>query len=65
MNFGNIISNHSINKMYNYATWIQTALLFILKLKMFMKTLQMILKNDLIHQIIKSTDHCLQERIKK
>ena len=23
------------------------------------------LKKDLIHQIMKSTDHCLQERIKK
>ena len=29
------------------------------------KDLQMMLKKDLIHQIMKSTDHCLQERIKK
>ena len=31
--------------MLNYVTWILTALLIILKLKMFMKTLQMMLKN--------------------
>ena len=36
-----------------------------IKLKMFMKILQMMLKKDLIHQIIKSIDHCLQERLKK
>ena len=32
---------------------------------MFMKILQMMLNKDLIDQIMKSTDHCLQERIKK
>ena len=46
----------------NYATWIQTALLFRLKLRMFMKILQMILKKDLIHQITKSIDYYLQEK---
>ena len=65
MTFGMIILNQCIRTMQNYATWIQAALLFIIKLKMFMKTLQMMLKKDLIHQIIKSTDYCLQERIKR
>ena len=43
----------SISKMQNYVTWIQSALLFILKLKMFMKMFQMMLEKDLIHQIMK------------
>ena len=30
-----------------------------------MKTLQMMLKDDLTHQIMKLTDHCLQEKMKK
>ena len=55
-----IISNQSIRTMQNYVAWIQAALLFILKLKMFMKTLKVMLKKDL-----KSTDHLLRERIKK
>ena len=38
--------------MQNYAKWIQIILSFILKLKMFMKVLQMMLKKDLIHQIM-------------
>ena len=42
MNFGMIILNRSIKTMQNYVTWIQTASL---KLKMFMKILQMMLKN--------------------
>ena len=61
MNFGMIKLNQSIKIMQNYATWIQTASLFILKLKMFMKILHMMLKKYLIHQIMMSTDHCLQE----
>ena len=32
---------------------------------MAMKALQMILKKDLIHRIMKSVDHCLREKIKK
>ena len=40
MNFGVIILNQSISKIQNYSTWIKIALLFILKLKMFMRTLQ-------------------------
>ena len=47
--------------MQNYVAWIHTALLFILKLEIYMKILQMMLKKDLIHQTMKSTDHCLQE----
>ena len=38
------------------------SLSFILRLKMFMKTLEMMLKKDLIHQIMKSKDHCLKEK---
>ena len=41
MNFGTIILNQSISKIQNCVTGIQTALLFKLKLKMFMKILQM------------------------
>ena len=46
------------------------SLLFILKLKMSMKTLLMMLKKDLIQQMMKLNaipliDHCLQEKIKK
>ena len=38
----------------------------ILKLKIFMKTLQMMLKKDVKHEIgMKSPDHCLQERVKR
>ena len=52
MNFGMIILNQCISKMQNYVKWTQIALLFVLKLKMFIKILQMMLKKDLIHQII-------------
>ena len=45
MNFGMIVLNQSIKTMQNYVTWIQKALLFILKLKTFMKILQMMFKN--------------------
>ena len=54
MSFGMIILNQS---MQNSTICIQTALLYIMKLKMFIKTLQMMLKKDLIHQIIQLTDH--------
>ena len=43
-------------QMQNYTTWIQTALLLILKLKMFMKILLVMLKKDFIHQIMQSAD---------
>ena len=36
-----------------------------LKQKIFKKILLMMLKKDLIHQIMKLIGHCLQERIKK
>ena len=66
MNFSIIILNQSINKMKDYGTWIQIALSFILRLKMFMKTSQMMLKkDDLIHQIMQSREHCLQEKKQK
>ena len=38
MNFGMIILKQSVKAKQNYATWILKALLFILKLKIFMKT---------------------------
>ena len=53
MSFGMIILNENINKMQNYATWILIVLSLILKLEMFMKILLMMLKKDLIHQIMK------------
>ena len=56
INFGMTTLNQSIKTMQNYATWVQTALLFILKLKIFMKILQMILKKDLI-QTMNAIDH--------
>ena len=54
MSFGMIILNQS---MQNSTICIQTALLYIIKLKMFIKILQMMLKKDLIHQIIQLKDH--------
>ena len=42
MNFSMITLNQGISTMQNYATWIQIALSFILKIKMFMKAMQMI-----------------------
>ena len=45
-----ITLNQSTKTKQNYAIWIQTDLLFILKLKIFMKTLLMMLKNGLTHQ---------------
>ena len=47
-----VILNRNIKTMQNYVTWILTALLFILKLKIFIKTLQMMLKNGLTPQTI-------------
>ena len=60
-----IILNQIIKTMRNYATWIQTALLFIFKLKMFIKTLQIMLEKDLTHQIMKFRDHCQKGMNKK
>ena len=60
-----IILNQTINTMQDYAIWIQIVLSLILKLNVFKKILQMMLKNDLVHQIMKSIDHCLQEKTKK
>ena len=47
--------------MQNNATWIETILSLILKQNISMR----ILKKDLIHQIMKSIDNYLEERIKK
>ena len=52
LDFGVIMLNLSIKKKQNYVTWILTALLFILKWKIFIMTLIMILKNGLTHQTI-------------
>ena len=43
--------------MQNYVIWILTALLFILKLKVFTEILEMMLKKDLIYKIMKLIDH--------
>ena len=48
--FGMVMLNPSTKTKQNYATWIMAALLFILKLKFFMKTLLMMSKNGLTHQ---------------
>ena len=52
--FGKIILNQSNSKIQHYAIWIQIVLSFTLSLKMFTMTLQMMLKKDLIHQIMKT-----------
>ena len=44
-----ITLNQSAQTKQNYATWILIALLFILKLKVFVKTLLVMLKNCLTH----------------
>ena len=49
MNFGMITLNRNIKTEQNYVTWILAALLFMLKLKDFKKTLLMMLKNGLIN----------------
>ena len=65
MNFGMVILNQNIKTMQNYIIWKLTALLLILKLRMFMNKLQMMLKKDVIHQIMKVIDHCQQKSNKK
>ena len=51
-------------QMQNYITWTQIVSSVISKVKSFIKTLQMMLKKDLIHEIMKLIDHCLQEKMK-
>ena len=53
MNFDMITLNQSTKTKQNYVTWILTALLFILKLKIFMKTLLVMLEDGLIHLTMK------------
>ena len=48
-------------KYQNYATWIQIVLSLILKQKISMRILLMMLKKDLIHQIMKSIEHYLSK----
>ena len=57
----------SITIMQNYVIWTETVLLFILKQKISMKISLMMLKKDLIHEIMSATplnaiDHYLQEK---
>ena len=49
MNFGMITLNQSMETEKNYVTWILTALLVTLKLKIFIKILLVMLKDSLIH----------------
>ena len=46
------LNNVALKTEQNYVTWTLTALLFILKLKIFIKTLLMMLKNGLTHLIM-------------
>ena len=62
MNLSKIMLGQSVKMMQNYVTWIQRALLFILRLKIFMKILKMIMKKDLMHETLKMIDHRLQVR---
>ena len=57
MNFGMIILNENIKTMQNYVIRILTALFFILKLRIFIKILQKMLKTAMIYQIMKLIDH--------
>ena len=57
--------NHEQMKKDHNVTFIQTASLFILKLKMLMKILQMMLKNGLTHQVMKLINHFHDVRPKK
>ena len=52
-------------QMQNFVILILIALLLISKQMTITKVLLMMSKKDLTHQIVKSKDHCVQERIKK
>ena len=47
-------------KKQNYIIWRQTVSLYALKVMILMKTLQKMLKLDLITEIINLIDHCLK-----
>ena len=51
------VYQNNIKTIQNYVICILTALLFILKLKILIKILQMMLKRDMIDQIMKLIDH--------
>ena len=65
MSFGVIMLNQNMNTMQNYVIWTQIALLFVLKLKMFMKILHVIFKKDLVHQIMKLIGHYQKVKVQK
>ena len=67
MNFGIIKLNQSIETKQNYFTSILTASLFILKLKIFMRTLPMMLKDGLTHLTMTTMikDHFQQVRARR
>ena len=51
--------------MQNYATWIQTALLFNIKTEDLYEDIADDVEKDVKHETgMKSPDHCLQERVK-
>ena len=58
-----IILNRSINTMWKYATWLQIALSFILKMKKFKNILQIMLKEKLYKSNYKV--NCPKEKVKK
>ena len=58
-----IILNRSINTMRKYATWLQIALSFILKMKKFKNILQMMLKEKFDTSNYKV--NCPKEKVKK
>ena len=65
MNFGMIILNQSIRAMQSFVMWILTALLFRLKLKIFTKIFQVMLKYCLTHQIIAKMIRTSSKRYKQ
>ena len=65
INFNIITLNQNIKTKQNYVTWILTALLFILKLNIFTKTLLMMLKNGLIHLTMMKMIEDRSQKVKK
>ena len=63
MNFGMIISNQNTNAKLCYMG--TDNFIIHIKLKIFIKISQTMLKKDMIHPIMKLTDHYQKEWIKK
>ena len=57
MNFGIITLNQNVKTMQYHFIWILTVLSMILKLKIFIKIFQLMLKKDNIHQMMKLIDY--------